>query len=575
MSSVSTTVSSNDTIKVLVDESRKFVMEKEDQEFLVEEFEWPEDSDWSDSFENSVDYWGFGNITKNLEGIATVKTRQSGKLSYSTLRDYDVLIIASYTEGYSIGEVEAIKKFVENGGGLLLMADPDYAANSVSRAFNVQFESERVTIGDLTASPGSTRTFRVKKLKFTTIVIRISRMYCFYITDFTEHPITEGIDEISFNWGVPITGYKTGKSLVRTSADTWADSVGIGSTGINEKGDDEDSGPFDIVLAMDKVGLGRAVFVGSSDSFLNLFTERDEGNLNLIVNAVKWLGEPGGPHKQYRPVVEQAQSVLSSAVSLLSDHKFTEAEQKFEEAITVFEESAEIYPTQDATSGVAEANNYIQQCRTGVEADEIFENASQLYDSREYEKAIEEYEKAKSLYEEIEYTDRIGECSTQVDESQNWISLREEAASLLEKAEDALKDAPDKYDPSGYEQTIVLYEQAKAKWQEYDDPDQVAACDEKITLCNDEIAQIQENKMMVTLGVTGVVIVVIVIVVVVIIVIRKRRPKVTAEEVTPPPEIPEAAPPEEEEALKALRNRYARGEITKEEYERLKSVLEK
>ena len=58
-----------------------------------------------------------------------------------------------------------------------------------------------------------------------------------------------------------------------------------------------------------------------------------------------------------------------------------------------------------------------------------------------------------------------------------------------------------------------------------------------------------------------------------IIVVRKRKPK----PVPVAPSEPEELPPTEVESdvLKALKDRYAKGEITKEEYEKLRSVLEK
>jgi tetratricopeptide (TPR) repeat protein len=563
MSNIKITTGS-ETIKVLVDESRVIEQDEVYRDVLVEQFYWPEKSDWSESFDNHEEYWGFGNSAKKIQEVASLDIRKKGSLSYKTLSKYDVLIIASFDEGYSSEEADAIKKFVENGGGLLLLADSEYPNNSVSRPFDVLFYSEDVAIGS--EEETGRRTFTVKMTSKYIITLSVPKKYLFDVDDIKSHPITRGVDKITLYRGIPISSYKSGSVLARTSAKTWVDESGDDS-GTKDK--DEDEGPLDILLASE-VGKGRAVFVGGARSFQNMVTEKEPHNMELLRNAVEWLGEPGGPYKQYKAVNEQAQQVLSDAVSLYEGHKFSEAIDRFEEAIGIFEESIEIYPNTEANDGIEEANNYIAQCETGIEADDIFDDAEDLYDKREYEKAIEEYERAKTLYDEIEYTERAQECTTKVDESNAWIALREEATQLFSDGEDALVAAPSTFDPTGYQNARSIFENAKSKWEEYDDPAQVTACEEKIQLCDDEIANIEKTRMMV---IVVVVVVVIGVVVVVVIVIRKRKPKVTAagEEVPPTHEVP----PSEPEALDALKERYAKGEITKEEYDKLKSVLEK
>ena len=559
LSTVNITTSA-ETIKILVDESRVFSWDEDYQDYLVEEAGFPRNTDWSFSFENEEEGWGFSNVAKRLRNIGSVDIRKKGKLSYSTLRNYDVLVITSFEESYSSSETDAIKQFVDNGGGLLLCADSEYPNNSVARAFDVLFYSENVKIA---SKKGQRKTFRYETMQLTT-----AKYYFFYVDDIKSHSVTRGIDKIAWNEGIPIASYESGKVLARTGSDTWADETGSGA---GSQQDDEDSGPLDIILAQENVSKGRAVFIGSMQSFWNVITENEGNNLDLLENAVEWLGEPGGPYKQYKTINEQAQQMLSDAVSLYESHQFSQAKSKFGEAIGIFEESNEIYPNAEANQGIEESNDYIAKCETGMEADTIFGQAQNLYNNREYEKAIEEYEKAKLLYQEIEYTERTQECDTKVGESNDWIALRDEATSLFQKGEDALTTAPSAFSPAGYEEAKSIFEQAKSKWQEYDDPAKVSACDEKIKECDDEIARIKRNRMLVIV----VVVVVVVMVVVVIVVLRKRKPKVAVVEEVTPEVLPEEAPAKpEEDALEALKDRYAKGEITKEEYEQLKSVLE-
>ncbi|MGD2248552.1 MAG: SHOCT domain-containing protein, partial [Candidatus Methanofastidiosia archaeon] len=550
-------------IKVLIDESRKFEYDKDYQENLIENWGWAEDTDFSFSFKNNDEYWGYGNLRKKLEEIASVDIRESGKLSYNTLKDYDVLIIASFTESYSSKEAEAIKKFVENGGSLLLLADSEYPNNSISRTFDVQFTSETVFIGDYTYGPNEGQRFNISE----TVYLRVPKMYYLSVQDIRDHPVTKGIDEIYMYFGIPIANFKKGTVLVRTSNTTWAD---LNNDTVTEKDDDEDEGPFDIMVALEDYSKGRAIFFGGALSFWNMITEREEQNIDILVNAVKWLGEPGGPYKQYKIANEQAQSTLSSAQSLFDNHEFSQAKNTFEEAITDFEESYEIYQNSESQDGIEEAQTYIEQCETGIEADLIFSEAQTFYDNREYTKAIEKFEEAKSLYTEIGYTERVTECTDTIQKSNDWIALREKATRLFNEGESALETAPSTFDPSGYEEAKSLFEQAKSTWQEYDNPEKVTASEEKIQLCNQEIDKIKQTRMMVMVGA---VVVVVIIVVLVVVIIRRRKPKEEYVPAKPEAEAGVGADAEEpEDPMEALKERYAKGEITKEEYEKLKSV---
>ena len=556
-------------IRVLVDETDMVEIEKEDQDFFVEEFDFSRDTDWRYSFKNNDELWGYGTIRKKLEEFAAVDIKDSGSLNYSTLKNYDVLVIASFTESYSSKEADAIKQFVENGGSLLLLAENEFANNSVSRVFDVTFSSETVFIADETIGKDAERRF-VFESRGIALVTR--KMYYLTIEDLTEHPITKGLEEFYILEGLPITSHKKGTVLARTHDKTWADESGEGQ---REKDPGEEEGPFDVVLAIDNFGKGRAVFIGSSSSFWNLLTNKLDENVQLIANAVKWLGEPGGPYRQYKSVVEQGQQQLSSAVSLFDSHSFSQAQTAFERAIEIFEESNVIYRNDDAVRGIEEATSYIGKCETGLKADEAFEKAEDLYEEREYEDAITEYGNAQALYEEIDYTERVAECQEMTDESSQWISLREEATTKLQEAEDSLTTAPSTLDPSGYTKSKSLFEEAKSTWEEYGDPDKEAVCTEKILFCEQEIASIEKTRMMIMVAV--VIIVIGVGVIIVSIVMRRKKPKAAKISGAAPRE-PEAEGPGEPQKsvpLDALEERYARGEITRDEYERLKSVLEK
>lgn len=539
-------IRSSEQLKVLVDESRVVSLNEvmEALEELMEEFGLSltgAGGDWTYSFENTEGTVGFGMVGEKLEEIASLDIRKSGKINYNTLKNYDVLIIASFTEEYSTSEANAIRKFVENGGGLFFLADNSSRNNSVSEKFDVSFPSEGATI-------------RQKKDKGDSEDI--------YVTDIVSHPITEGVDKILLSYGTPITRYESGAVLARTGKDVWADESG-GS--YLEKDEDEKEGPLNILLVQ-SVGRGRVVFFGGDGSFQNYTVdEPDQQNLDLFVNAVQWLGEPGGPHKQYKKLNEQAQQALSNALSFFENKEFSEAKAEFDKAIRLFSDSDEAYTNSDAKEGISEAESYLTTCETGIKGDNAFEEATELFENREYENAIRAYEEARVLYQDIGYTERIQECDTKIQKSTEYIALREEASDFYNKGEAALEEAPSMVSTAGYAKAKSLFEQSKRKWEDYDDPEKVAACEEKIDLCNNEIGRIQRNLILICGAVAAIVVVLVVVVI-------KRRKSATEA-----PEEPEGenAPEPENETLQALKEQLAKGEITKEEYQDQKSALEK
>ncbi|MBU7018529.1 MAG: hypothetical protein HXS44_13545 [Theionarchaea archaeon] len=543
---------SEQPIKILIDESRIDSMDELIQ-WLFPSEEFPDPPDWRNSFENYDYEWGFGRAAEALQKIASVTIRKSGKISYSTLKDYDILIIASFKEDYGTAEVDAIMEFVENGGGLLMLGDYRSPNNCISRPFDVLFYSKEAIIADKKAENFST-TIRSE--------VRLGGLLHsdLLITDIGNHSVMRGVEKIALYIGLPISSYESGTVLAKTSEDSWADTIGKGRMGAKDS--EELEGPFSIVLIMER-GKGRAVFFGGSWSFFNwVMDEKGHQNLNFLENTVAWLGEPGGPYKQYRTINEEAQESLVHAMSLYSNHKFSQAKSAFEDTIRIFEESSRIYLNADAHKGIEEVTDYLEKCEIGIEADSIFENALQFLDKREYERAIEAFEKCRLMYEKIDHTERIEECSTRIDEAHHSITLQNEASSLFQQAEDVFSAAVSTFDFTGYEKAKSIFEEAKNKWLEYDDPARVEACEERIVQCTGEIAEIKKTRTTVIALIAGVLVLCIGIVMVWRNVAKKGEPVSSRRE-------------EAKSVIKTISERYARGEITRKEYEELKSLLEK
>lgn len=477
---------SEEPIKVLIDESRADESEKLDQWMidLMEEFgfEYEEPSDPRYSVYNTEESFGFAAIAKRLRNEFSVNVKKSGKISYSTLRNIDVLVILSFKGTYTDSEVTAIKQFVENGGGLFFAAHYSSSNNAISREFGVLFPPDEVYICD--------------EDKKNPVEWHI------YVNDFVSHPVTEGITQILLDNGMPIVSYDAGDVLARTGDTSWAE----GFLTFYEKDEKEDSGPFDILLAQ-SVDLGRTIFFGSRGTFYNSTVEEpDQTNADLLVNAIKWLGEPGGPYKQYVAANEQGQQLMDDAQSLFANHEFSQAKQKFEDALHIFTTSHKIYDNEKAQQGIANAETAIAYCETGLQADKLVDTGKEFFQDQNLKEAVTQFKNAQTLYRDIGFDTGVEECKSRIEECTALMAIREEATTLFGEGQTALEKASSILSTAGYEKAQSLFEQAKSKWEQFGDESKIKECEEQIAVCQREITDIKKVRMMLIGAVTGVII---------------------------------------------------------------------
>lgn len=411
---------------------------------------------------------GFANAAKALGERASLDIRWSPslKVNYSILKRYDVLIIVPYYGTINSEERDAIKEFVRNGGGLLFLGDSFPYDMAIPAAFDVTFSERWI---------------------FDTHAEQFLTSNQFYVSDIASHPITEHVEQITLDYAYPIKSYKEGFILARTGSDS--------QTKLER-------GPFDILLAIDEIGKGRAVFFDLS-SFSNwVINQPHQQNLKLLTNAVAWLGEPGGPYREYSVLNEEAQQLLIDAQSLFNNHDFLEAKNTFKEAIRLFGESNEYYSNSEAFDGIDKAVTGITLCDIGIEADQIFQNAESLFVDGKYEEAFREFEEAQLLYGEIKYSERVDECTLYIDESNTRIALIKEATHLFNEAEKAFESAASTFWTGGFKEAKSLYDKAGNAWEEFD-PGKAAACQEKIIMCNKEIARIKRNRIIISCMIVG------------------------------------------------------------------------
>lgn len=196
-------------------------------------------------------------------------------ITYEKLKRYDVLIILSSSQDFSSSEVEAIEKFVNNGGGLLLVVDTnwrnltmDYPANTIAKRFGVNFAMNGV-IYDAIDHYGKTEEYRNIPI----------------ISDIKSHEITTNVSDFFMTPGTYIKNTGSSNVLAYSDRDAWFDNF-IGDEGIKEI--DEINGPFPILSEM-SYGKGKIVFIPDNGLFLNSWMKYYENNAKLGLNIVKWL----------------------------------------------------------------------------------------------------------------------------------------------------------------------------------------------------------------------------------------------------------------------------------------------
>jgi len=202
------------------------------------------------------------------------------------LKGYDVLIAMAPERNYTDSEITAIRDFVKNGGGLLLLGDnwgqedggEDYAFNGLAKAFGVSY-ADNLVVADTQHN-----------ILFSDYV---------KVVDVKPSPITGNVSEFYYLKGTYIKNTGSSDVLASSDADSWADSYTLTEEGFSQnngvKESGEASGPLPVVSAMD-YGDGKVIFMGSVGTYVNSWIYRTNG-WKLGLNYVNWLADRPVPSK--------------------------------------------------------------------------------------------------------------------------------------------------------------------------------------------------------------------------------------------------------------------------------------
>lgn len=205
--------------------------------------------------------------------------------------DCTTLVIAGPTRNYEQPEVDAIKKYVENGGRALLMLDPPLklghdetadndALNALLQSWGVTLEKDLV----LDLNP-------VGQLAGVGPEVAL-------VTDYGSQAIVDGMKGMAT--GFPLSRSLDIKNTDKTSVQKLFDSSGtslatsnLSSPSVNVKDPKNKKGPLTLAAAGTYAtgkenSEGRFVVVGSSAWLANRFLEFN-GNADLALNTINWL----------------------------------------------------------------------------------------------------------------------------------------------------------------------------------------------------------------------------------------------------------------------------------------------
>lgn len=234
-------------------------------------------------FSTRVTFWyGTTELVKHLTSLGySVENLDNWPITEDQLSRASVVVIFGPQFGFKKEEVEVLRQFVANGGGLYvgflrdrLEAGSSWGTGAIAQAFGADFR-----LGGNIAD--SVQNFR-------------GRVWLPKITDFTPHPITEGVS----GWyvqGAVVVPPSGGVVLARSSRDSWFDRAVTGDHWGNDRRDRdiygvlEEGGPFPVLVAFE-YGKGRVVLSGDSSFMMNDWINELSAK-KLAGNIVDWLAQ--------------------------------------------------------------------------------------------------------------------------------------------------------------------------------------------------------------------------------------------------------------------------------------------
>lgn len=393
------------------------------------------------------------------------------------LDPYDVLVIAIPTQPFTEEELASIKRFVENGGGLLLLGESGVLSSKNVEDFNVLAGYYGIKFQrDVVVDPENNLTL---DKPYPEIPI---------IENFANHPVTRNVQRIFLVSGCSLQLSSSAKKLAWGGEETYGDRLseiygyGGGSyePGLEKRGEEL------VIMACAESEKGRIVAMGDTSLFRGKAASGSPwpqdpleylDHKRLALNIVNWLSVKGkieraselideaeslieqGRYQEAKDILEDLRSISQQAedagttrqVAVLlfiatkgaeADQLVTEGESYLEdlnceEASIYFEEALTIYRSIGDEERAEKCLDLLTECGDTTallqKADLLLEEGKELKGEGKYAEALQRIEEAKPMYEQLEIARRVDECNTLIEELQEYVKGKQETEEVLRR----------------------------------------------------------------------------------------------------------------------------------------------
>ncbi|MFQ6088568.1 MAG: Gldg family protein [Candidatus Methanofastidiosia archaeon] len=384
---------------------------------------------WGENYKTEMEFSYFITLLRG-EGFDTETTYE--RITYERIREYDTVILSVITSSLKDKEIQALLKYINQGGSLLLLG-ADYAYYDFIEKEDFEYSNVFLSLNKLASNFGV--RFRYDWVIDTKaeLIYKDKRVGA-YMNNFLESEMTKGVKTYGHFQGCSLKIFGNATPLA------WS------TTAFNEPGNSSEekliSGMRVIGIAYSFYGNGKIVMVGAP---LIIFQRLEVGdNKKFILNMMNWL--PTGieiprleellekekkaleffENENFEESLRAYEELLDGykiigdkkkideleleiqrienvkiGIEYLEDAKNYFSEGKYSKSERLFMKAKEIFMENEAQKRIDEIEDFLSKIEIIKRADSYFERGKKYFDNEEYEDATSEFKKAREIYKKL------------------------------------------------------------------------------------------------------------------------------------------------------------------------------